>query len=720
MSNDNNRPVLPDGTEPPTGDVALVLRLFDPVGITHGAFSRAAIALNLADQCGVAKEPSEIDAFVEDLVSRGLMRPHGRYADPSLGLDDGPGGQDEWFVTTPLGKKAARLCNWLAEPLAVVGGTARQGEALADLVLRAIGRGGAVFESIDAACCCAKTEDVQSALESLERDQWLKNTNQGYTLLPKGVARQAVLRKQQDRAIEAELAAALADASGGPPSAKESVVPLLPDGSSPPAGAARELIAVFDFMQPGKCEPVGRSQLRRAMIENAHGPVADAELDLVLQTLTTPGLLDDAAHPGPMFKAPKLPDLPGIPKFTDLYSPVGPEPGEACYATTTLGSKAAHLSRTLLGRAQPTWRLGPARLADQVLAAFRPPFPSEFSTIDAQCCCAPTSDVRNAVEDSVASGLIQVVSGESYRLTFDGEGRHKQVAEELQKMAVLAQSTATPNSTPSSSLFDVAIICALHTPELEKLKRTGTAGWEPIPAVPDDPSSYIKTVWTTASGTLLRVIAGAPTQMGMPASAVLATKMILRFRPRLVVMAGIAAGAKADNQGFGDILAADKTLDYNAGKLVADKDTVRFEPDPEPIHISPRLRDRLKVWSSERRQLDDIADRWPAAKPRTRLCIHVGVLGSGAAVVDAKAPVAEVLRHWRKLVGIEMEAYGVHVACRDATDPSPAFLCLKAICDFATQKGDDWQDYAAYCAAELSYRFLIAEWDNLHLGNSFH
>lgn len=44
-----------------------------------------------------------------------------------------------------------------------------------------------------------------------------------------------------------------------------------------------------------------------------------------------------------------------------------------------------------------------------------------------------------------------------------------------------------------------------------------------------------------------------------------------------------------------------------------------------------------------------------------------------------------------------------------------AFLCFKSICDFATDKGDDWQHYAAYTAAEVCYRFLIEEWEALHL-----
>jgi nucleoside phosphorylase len=92
-------------------------------------------------------------------------------------------------------------------------------------------------------------------------------------------------------------------------------------------------------------------------------------------------------------------------------------------------------------------------------------------------------------------------------------------------------------------------------------------------------------------------------------------------------------------------------------------------------------------------------------------------LGSGAAVIDAEQPVLDVLEHWRKLIGVEMEAYGVHLACQTAASPSPEFLCIKSICDFAAKKTDDWQDYAAFTAAELCHRFLTEEWENLITGS---
>jgi nucleoside phosphorylase len=266
---------------------------------------------------------------------------------------------------------------------------------------------------------------------------------------------------------------------------------------------------------------------------------------------------------------------------------------------------------------------------------------------------------------------------------------------------------------PEPYTFDIAIVCALREPELEKVLETGTELWEEVPQERNDPHTYHRNVYTTRKGNRLRVVAAAPNQMGLAASAVLATKIILRFRPKLVAMVGIAAGVKSESQGFGDILAAEHTFDYGAGKEGDKKGNVTFKPDPKPLDIDTALHARLKEWQAEGYELDNIRRNWPAAKPRTALALHVGPLGSGAAVVDSRRSVKRVMEHWRKLIGIEMEAYAVHRACKDAVAPAPMYLCLKSICDFAENKDDAWQPYAAFTAAQLCYRFLTAEWENL-------
>jgi hypothetical protein len=85
-------------------------------------------------------------------------------------------------------------------------------------------------------------------------------------------------------------------------------------------------------------------------------------------------------------------------------------------------------------------------------------------------------------------------------------------------------------------------------------------------------------------------------------------------------------------------------------------------------------------------------------------------------VIDHRQIVEDIISDFRKLIGLEMEAYGAHRACEDTLSSPTPFLCAKSICDFASNKNDRWQNYAAHTSAQFCYRFLLAEWENLALG----
>ena len=136
---------------------------------------------------------------------------------------------------------------------------------------------------------------------------------------------------------------------------------------------------------------------------------------------------------------------------------------------------------------------------------------------------------------------------------------------------------------------DVAIICALEHPEMTavltafggatKWRNTGDARFAHI---------YREAELRTTAGTTLRIIATTSTSMGLTAAAIATTQLVLQFRPRLVVMVGIAAGTRSRDKAFGDVLVADPSVDYNSGKVIVSKGIRGFEPDPYPIGLNPR------------------------------------------------------------------------------------------------------------------------------------
>lgn len=232
--------LLPDGSPPPTGDAAIVLALFDPMGITHGSYPRAQFSRHLAGVTRVAPEPHRVEAIISELTSRGLLVSRGVYADPSLIIDDGPGGADECFVTTPLGKKAARLCKWLAEPgSGIVAGTATERSGLADTIVEAIGEGAGSPEVIDVACCCAAAEEVEAATDDLMIRGFVERSKGGQiALLPLGVARHAQLRHRRQEAMMTEFVGALNAVQHEAGSARPPPAEAPPPRQSPPAPLA--------------------------------------------------------------------------------------------------------------------------------------------------------------------------------------------------------------------------------------------------------------------------------------------------------------------------------------------------------------------------------------------------------------------------------------------------------------------------------------------------
>jgi nucleoside phosphorylase len=201
--------------------------------------------------------------------------------------------------------------------------------------------------------------------------------------------------------------------------------------------------------------------------------------------------------------------------------------------------------------------------------------------------------------------------------------------------------------------------------------------------------------------------------MGLTAAAIATTHLVLQFRPRLVVMIGIAAGTRRGDKRFGDVLVADPSVDYNSGK-VAFADGIReFLPDPYPIGLNPRLRSVLHKYRGDHPVFTTIRNRWNGTLPAGSNRLHIGPLGAADQVIDDASRILEIQRNWRKLIGVEMETYGVYRACYESPDPKPRFVSFKAVCDFAAVKSDSWQQYAAFIAAEFTMEFLRTEWDAL-------
>lgn len=257
---------------------------------------------------------------------------------------------------------------------------------------------------------------------------------------------------------------------------------------------------------------------------------------------------------------------------------------------------------------------------------------------------------------------------------------------------------------------DIGIICALEFPEFAAVMRAFNENpWNDI-SNPRFTHVYRETSINVKSGETLRIIGTTSTSMGLTAAAIATTQLIMQFKPRIVVIVGIAAGTRSGGKQFGDILTADPSIDYNSGKVVDDKGIRDFQPDPYPIGLNPRLRSVLGRYRGNHSVFEKIREQWNGSTPSKNNHLHVGPLGAADQVIDDASRIIEIQKNWRKLIGVEMETYGVYRAVHEAPEPKPRVVSFKSVCDFASEKTDSWQEYAAYTAASFSYEFLKNEW----------
>ncbi|PRQ02206.1 5'-methylthioadenosine/S-adenosylhomocysteine nucleosidase [Enhygromyxa salina] len=259
----------------------------------------------------------------------------------------------------------------------------------------------------------------------------------------------------------------------------------------------------------------------------------------------------------------------------------------------------------------------------------------------------------------------------------------------------------TPHQTQHMS--DAVIITAVRSIEFEALRRTAPA-IERIQGT-DEKNVYWKA--TLKSATSRQVICTSAQEMGMPMSAALAMKCTMLYRPRLLCMCGIAAGTGG---GFGDILVATKSWDYGSGKIhtsLDDNESI-FRPRPSYHRAASDLAALFGEFEKdEEKKLIEFWDEWRGDKPTSPPRIRRGPLASGASVIASAEFMQKLASRDDRIIGVEMEAYGLFAAADIAPEPSPKVVVMKSVCDFGdTNKDDKYQDYAAESSARCLLDFL--------------
>ncbi|SMB79545.1 response regulator receiver protein [Hymenobacter roseosalivarius DSM 11622] len=248
----------------------------------------------------------------------------------------------------------------------------------------------------------------------------------------------------------------------------------------------------------------------------------------------------------------------------------------------------------------------------------------------------------------------------------------------------------------------LGIVCALDV-EFDAIQKLPWH-FEEI-KVPGDPTLYIRGHFFQ-NGKKLDVVAALCPRMGMSAAAITSLKLIQNFRPKILAMTGIT-GAIRNQARLGDVIVAEECWDWGMGKWIKKDSVTTFIPGPHHISLDSGLQGAALRLSRNTHALNQIRELCDGTKPETTFRVLIGPVASGSAVISTQEMTENIHAQHRKLIGIEMEAYGLYSAASEAPHPRPIPIAIKAASDFADDQKDD--NYRVFCASASAQvlRYLV-------------
>ncbi|HDN9013602.1 TPA: hypothetical protein P2I01_000397, partial [Aeromonas salmonicida] len=274
------------------------------------------------------------------------------------------------------------------------------------------------------------------------------------------------------------------------------------------------------------------------------------------------------------------------------------------------------------------------------------------------------------------------------------------------KELLISKAKAIENNSNYITV-DVAIITALEDTELEELLKLN----------PNNSSFFIDGYKyyfyeiTTAKGLRRRIVSAAAEKMGVTWSSQVATRVIEKFKPKMLLMTGICAGV-AGKTTLGDVIIGDPVWDWGAGKIAEDESgKVIFLPDPHQLDLNRKVRESFRAISQDKAFLQSLVLSWKRNDITVIPQIKIAPMACGSSVIATQATVADIVEKHRKVTAIEMESYAI-MATAASYDIYGAVI--KSVCDMGDKhKADDIQNYCAYTSASVAMNFIINKLDDL-------
>lgn len=247
---------------------------------------------------------------------------------------------------------------------------------------------------------------------------------------------------------------------------------------------------------------------------------------------------------------------------------------------------------------------------------------------------------------------------------------------------------------------DFAIITALPVERKAVVRRLSSP--QKVQDAGDPLTHYLGQVTIPGEATPYSVVVTQLLDMGNLDAAATTARVLQRFRPRNVLMVGIAGGVEGKVR-LGDVVVARHACYYEPAKLRPDGD----EPREQQFHADAMLLGRAQHYEeSDWTAQIDVPRPGDAAAGANHPRAHVGAIACGEKVVSDLEELTAIVKVCPKMLAVAMEGAGVARAVL-TVDRHPRYLEIRGVSDYAgPDKNDGWHEYAANAAAAFAIGFL--------------
>lgn len=210
--------------------------------------------------------------------------------------------------------------------------------------------------------------------------------------------------------------------------------------------------------------------------------------------------------------------------------------------------------------------------------------------------------------------------------------------------------------------------------------------------------------------TELKLVAANAQDMGLSDAAILTTRAILAFKPKLIAMIGACAGLKEGGAKLGCLIVPNKSIHYRFGTV----EDGEFSGRTKSAEADNRYHQLINQFFTQDNQSFQTKISRLITRPQDRLEIFSEsnhVMGSSDYLVRDQDLLTEALEKDEKLVAIEMESYAF---LRTAQLLKTSAIVLKSVMDYADPDKDKrCYTYANALSTEALIGFLT--YANTHL-----